>query len=124
MIKVTLTFVPPGGGEAEYCLDMNVPEVPRPGDYITISRKDATASGTEDFIVRRSWWHFEYPDSKLSHSGDDTAVGKVTGITVECEFARGPFSSEEHKRGCDMYQHRHAEYGKHPAVKDFESTCY
>lgn len=53
MIKARLIFVPPGGGESDYGLHFELPEIPRPGDYITITRGSSSPE-TEDFIVRRT----------------------------------------------------------------------
>lgn len=105
MFEVMLTFVPPGGGEADYSLPMRVPALPREGDYITVMRdpnpmaaKDPSYIGTEDFIVRRVWWGFKYPDNGQAYqAGDNQPIGEVSGITIECEFAVGPFSSEAHR---------------------------
>jgi hypothetical protein len=50
-MEATLVFVPPGGGDAEYSLQFELPSVPQPESYISITRPDQL--GTEDFIVRR-----------------------------------------------------------------------
>jgi hypothetical protein len=34
-MKVRPVFVPPGGGEADYMLDLELPGVPQPGDYVS-----------------------------------------------------------------------------------------
>ncbi|ARU23662.1 hypothetical protein RSSE_c3279 [Ralstonia solanacearum] len=102
-MKVFLVFVPPGGGEADYQLEMEMPAVPQAGDYITVTRPGQT--GSEDFIVRRTWWRFEFDDA--------AKVGKTAGIAVECEFAEAPFSSEAHKRACKRYK-----------AGSFEETAY
>lgn len=105
MFKVTLVFVPPGGGEADYSLEMMVPALPREGDYISVLRSGVPATdpdhlGTEDFIVRRVWWNFDYPDNgKMSHTAGEAPVGSVTQIGIECEFAIGAYSSKAHKNG-------------------------
>ena len=41
-MKARLMFVPPGGGEIDYALDFDLPAVPQPGDYITVTREDAS----------------------------------------------------------------------------------
>jgi hypothetical protein len=110
-MKVRLIFVPPGGGEADYSLDFDLPSLPRPGDYISIKRPDVM--GTEDFIVRRTWWNLEFPDSKLARSDSDQTHGGVKSIAVECEFAIGHNSSEEHQKACAMY-----------GAKEFEESAY
>jgi hypothetical protein len=115
-MKATLVFVPPGGGEADYSLDFELLGVPQPGDYISITRPEMT--GTVDFIVRRSWWHLDYPSNAPYKSSNDTTCGKMKSIVVECEFAVGPYSSEEHKRSCEAYKNRKGE------LPEFEATAY
>ena len=118
MFKVTLVFVPPGGGEADYSLEMMVPALPREGDYITVLRSGAPAIdddhiGSEDFIVRRVWWNFDYPDDgKMSHTAGEGPVGTVTQIGIECEFAIGAYSSKAHKAGAG------------PKAQTFEASAY
>lgn len=94
-MKVMLSFVPPGGGETDYSLQMELPEIPRPGDYIAITRENGD-SGTENFIVKRTWWKLRYRE-QADH-------GSVDEIWVECEFALSPWSSESHKRACERYK--------------------
>lgn len=118
MIKVRLVIVPPGGGEADYSLDMMVPALPREGDYISVLRsgaapKDDEHTGSEDFIVRRVWWMFDFPDDgKMSHTDGEGPVGSVTQIGVECEFAIGHYSSKAHKNAAGS------------DAKTFEATAY
>jgi len=101
---VRFGFVPPGGGETDFSLEFNLPELPREGDYICINRPGQT--GNEDFIVRRVWWNLETV-------GDASGPGKVTAIQVECEFAVSDFSSESH-----------AQVSKGYGAKIFEKTLY
>ena len=58
-MNVTLTFVPPGGGESDYSLNFDLPGIPRPGDYIRVRRPKQT--GSEDFIVRSDVVEPEFP---------------------------------------------------------------
>jgi hypothetical protein len=117
-MKARLMFVPPDGGEIDYSLDFELPAVPRPGDYITIARKGAKSVGSEDFIVRRTWWYLEYPDEDSYHDKQSQVTGRTVDIGVECEFAHGAYSSDSHKRACDMYTSR----GK--SVKEFDNSAY
>lgn len=110
-MKVRLIFVPPGGGEADYSLDFDLPSLPQPGDYISVKRPDVL--GTEDFIVRRTWWNLEFPDSKLERSASDQTYGGVKTIAIECEFAKGHNSSEEHQRASEGY-----------GAKEFDDSAY
>lgn len=122
MIKVRLSFVPPGGGEADYGLTMNMPALPREGDYITVMReyKEPPSDdylGSEDFIVRRVWWQCSYPDDgRHHHEAGKEPVGTCE-VNVECEFAIGPYSSPAHKRGANTAKAR-------AEVKEFEATNY
>lgn len=107
MFEVTLVIVPPGGGEAEYSLRMRVPALPREGDYLSVFRDregpvEGADIGTEDFIVRRVWWAFRYPDDGLLyHDSGDAPVGEVSGtVSIECEMAKGPYSGERHVEAC------------------------
>lgn len=104
-MKMTLSFVPPGGGETDYTMDTDLPQIPEAGDYISIQMKDEI--GTRDFIVRRTWWRLV-----------DGRSGKLDGISVECEFAEGLVSSEAHKESCAMYEKR----GKGKA--NFDASMY
>ena len=92
-MKVNLSFVPPGGGETDYTLPMEMPEIPRAGDYISVFRPEE--QGTSDFIVKRTWWNVEFNEGAES--------GSTKSIWVECEFAKGHASSESHKGCCESY---------------------
>jgi hypothetical protein len=101
-MKVHLALVPPGGGEAEYSLAFDLPEIPRAGDYISVMR-DGQA-GTEDFVVVRTRWVLNYPKAPAIQDAHDAAVGKLTEIWVECDFAIGHFSSVDHLRTCERFE--------------------
>ena len=122
MIRVRLTFVPPGGGEVDYGLTMDMPALPREGDYISVVRNPFPADkpdyhGSEDFIVRRVWWHCSYPDDgKFSHEAGKEPVGKAE-VNVECEFALGAFSSTAHRRAAGTGKAR-------SPAQEFEDTNY
>lgn len=118
MFKVSLVVVPPGGGEADYSLDMMMPALPREGDYISVLRsggapKDDKHIGSEDFIVRRVWWMLDWPDDgQISHTAGEGPVGTVTQIGIECEYAIGHYSSQAHKDGAGS------------DAKKFEASAY
>jgi hypothetical protein len=107
-MKARFCFVPPGGGETDYTLDFEIAAVPQPGDYISVRR--LAESGRCDFIVRRPWWNLFYDNLGTT--------GWSEGLAVECEFALSPYSSDGHKRSCEMYRQR----GKVP--KEFDDSCY
>jgi hypothetical protein len=118
MFQVRLVVVPAGGGEADYSLDMMVPALPRQGDYISVLRsgnvpKGDAHVGSEDFIVRRVWWMFDFPDDgQPSHTSGKAPVGNATEIGIEVEFAVGPYSSHAHRNGAG------------PDAQHFEATAY
>jgi len=107
-MKVTLSFVPPGGGETDYEVECEVPFLPREGDYLTL--RSSSDAMTSDFIVRRIRWHIR--------ASEDDETASVETIVVEAEFALGPLSSDNHKASCSMYEGR----GKPP--NHFEDSVY
>jgi hypothetical protein len=113
-MKVNLAFVPPEGGDVEYSLEFELPSVPQPGSYISITRPDQ--QGTEDFIVRRNLWYLEHPTTESVETTPRT--GAVKALGVQCEVARGPYSSDEHRRTCDAYEQGGRE------VQDFDASAF
>lgn len=107
-MKITLIFVPPGGGEADYQLSFEMQNVPQPGDYISIHREGR--DGTEDFIVKRTWWG-------LSVKSDGSG-GILNSISVECEFAKGHYSSDSHNTSVQIYEARKG------ITLEFDNTAY
>ena len=124
MVRAMLVFVPPGGGEADYQLTFDLPGVPSTGDYISVSRKGVEKPGYEHFIVRRSWWTLEIADQSAVVIAGNGAIGKLSELIVECEFARGTYDSESHKVCCDAYDAKAAKYQKNLPVKSFDQSCY
>lgn len=118
LFEVTLVIVPPGGGEADYSIPMRVPALPREGGYVTLMRDGPQPVagidiGTEDFIVRRVWWGFHYPDDgALFHYVGEGPVGELSGVSIECEPAKGHYSSARHVRACG------------PDARTFEASAY
>jgi len=45
-------------------------------------------------------------------------AGTTLRVTVECEFARSPYSSRSHNRNCDTYD------SSGLGVKDFDEAAY
>ncbi len=83
------------GDKPSQSLTFDLPEVPRSGDRVTISRPNQ--EGCSNFIVRRTRWQLDYPDAQTSHRVGENVVGNTSAITIECTFALGTYSSEEHK---------------------------
>ncbi len=84
------------GDEATQSLIFDLPSVPQAGDRVTISRPGQ--EGYSSFIVRRTRWDLDYPEEKISHRAGEIVVGSTSTVSVECIFAVGSYSSEEHKK--------------------------
>lgn len=96
MPKVILIVREPGRLKPDYSLDMDLPEIPHVGSYISVQRPDNASPWGEDMIVRAVWWRLDYPGTiALAREGD---IGKVNEVYVECDMATGPWSSD-HWRG-------------------------
>ena len=111
MTQIILVVRQVGRLTPEYQLTLDVPEIPRRGDYISVNRPDAPEPYGEDFIVREIGWRFK--DTNPGVIGADTdKPGKLTEITVEVDQAIGPYSSD---RWRDMLV-RHQDNGKEVPV--------
>ncbi len=95
-MKVHVIFTPREADQPVDGLDFEMPGAPRPGDCITIQRPGQ--EGAMDFIVRRRYWTLEYPQCAPAPKAGESVVGSTRAVTIECEFAVGALSSEEHKR--------------------------
>lgn len=95
-MKVEIVLVPIEDKEPHQKLMFEMPGVPRAGDRVTISRPDQ--SGNTEFVVSRSCWALDYPETGSIHHAGESIVGSTISVTVECEFVAGAYSSEEHKR--------------------------
>ena len=89
-MKVKLGFISSVDGEQDYMLPMELPELPRKGDLISVTRNNET--GSEDFIVKDVRWNLQFDDSK--------DVGKPLEVWVLCEFAETYWSKDTHKANC------------------------
>lgn len=117
MIKAHLLFVPAGGGELDYSLSFNLPSVAQAGDYISISRPEH--DGTIDFIVRRTWWHLDYPNNNAYDSAANPTFGTCSSVCVECEFAVGLNSTKDHRASAEGYARK-----KGKATPTFDISTY
>lgn len=94
-MNIQILLIPIDGETADHGVIFDMPGVPQAGDCVTIERPGQT--GSTSFIVRRTFWHLDSPDVDASHPAGERVVGTTSAIAVECEFAVGPYSSEEHK---------------------------
>ena len=93
-VRVRLCVCEPGEQKPDFSLVFDLPEVPRPGDYISLYREDKKTPHTEDLIVRHIWWNLETTETRTSSSEDEERVGNLREIGVECEMALGPCSTD------------------------------
>lgn len=92
-MKVTLCFVPPGGGEQDFMMEVELPSVPRVGDYIVIETEpDSSGNHCQGFIVRRNWWRIK--------------EGQLRRLVVEAEFAKTSWATNDHEAALKMYSDR------------------
>lgn len=94
-MEVQFLLFPDEGEEPDHTLMFELPGVPQAGDFVTISHPGQ--EGCTNFIVRRTQWDLDHPDLGPSHRAGEFVVGTMSAVTVECTFAVGPYSSEEHK---------------------------
>ncbi len=124
MVKVKLVFVPPGVGEIESTLPIELQELPRVGDYVSLRREAEDLAAeykcTSDFIVRKVVWNVNCSDVDTSASARCRQIGESDYIWNECEFAEGPTSSGRHRRACEMSKHQTAWYGPHEPMRKFD----
>ncbi len=94
--KVRVIFTPREADQPVDGLEFGMPDAPRPGDCITIQRSGQ--EGATDFIVRQRYWTIEYPQCAAAPKAGESVVGGTRAATIECEFAVGALSSEEHEQ--------------------------
>ncbi|MBC8339893.1 MAG: hypothetical protein ISR51_02115 [Rhodospirillales bacterium] len=94
-MKIQFLLFPDDGDEPDHNLMFDLPGVPQAGDRVTISHPGQ--EGCTDFIVRRACWDLDHPDPGPHHRAGEVIVGTTNSVTVECIFAVGQYSSEEHK---------------------------
>lgn len=114
-MRVTIVVEPAGGGKPEYQLPIEMPSLPREGDYITVKRVDQKGEiawaedrlserddkremQVESFKVRKIHWDATYPyTEEMVHEAGKDPVGKLSEVFVHCEMAVGVWDSPSHK---------------------------
>jgi hypothetical protein len=117
MPKVIVVVRELGRLKPDYSLPFDLPEVPKVGSYISISRPDAPEPYSEDLIVRQVWWRLHHPETAATTSGEPKA-GRLTEIMVECDPAIGPYALD---RWRDMLERAR---GRGVEVEEFEITRF
>jgi hypothetical protein len=100
MVKINLVVRELGKLKPDYSLDFELPEVPAMGSYISIQRPDHPEPYGEDVIVRKIWWRLKHSET-VAQSSTPPKVGTVNEILVECDVAKGPYSSDDWLKWAD-----------------------
>jgi hypothetical protein len=95
MVRVTIYVREPSDQNPDFSLVFDLPEIPRPGDYISIHRDDKETPHTEDLIVRHVCWMLETTETRPYAEEGRERVGNLREIVVECEMALGPCSTDK-----------------------------
>ena len=85
-------------GEKNICghgMEFEMPNTPQAGDLVTVSHPDQ--EGETWLVVRRIIWVLDHPGGTTAHRIGEHPIGAVSKAILECEFAVGPYQSEEHK---------------------------
>jgi hypothetical protein len=93
MTRVNIVIREFGSLKPDYSLDFDLPDVPKPGSYISIQRPDKPEPYGEDLIVEQVWWRLKHPETGGFATGSQK-IGSVIDIFVECSPAVGPWSSD------------------------------
>ena len=105
-MKVEINVVPPGGGETDYTMIVEMSVIPANGDYVLLREN----GGHRSHIVRRAWWYLESDE----HDGNK----KLADVVLEVELAESGMDSAAHKEHLSIYRSR----GKN--VKELETSTY
>lgn len=77
----------------DFALEFDLPEVPKPGAYISIYRGGPAGNRSEDLVVQKVCWQLKHPATG-AFSSKQQKTGSVIDVIVECSLAIGPHSSE------------------------------
>jgi len=96
MILVTVMVREAGSAKPDYSLKFDLPEIPRVGSYISVTRPDTPEPySEEDLVVRLVWWRLHHPETRAVVSSESEKIGDVTEIIVECDPALGPWARDQ-----------------------------
>jgi hypothetical protein len=95
MVNVILVVREVGRQKPDYSLKFDLPEVPKVGSYISITRPDTPEPYSEDLVVRAVWWRLHHPETRGVVTDDNEKVGRAIEIFVECDPAIGPYASDK-----------------------------
>ena len=85
MVKVIVVVREVGREKPEYSLPFELPEAPKPGDYISIFRPDVP----------------HHPETRGAVRSKDLTTGHLKDIMVECDVAIGPHAQERWKAAAE-----------------------
>ena len=117
-MKASIIAVPPGGGETDHVIDVEIDNLPSEGDYLVFNCIDVHEDKIDEadkvgcqhcYLVRRKWWHSKY---------DVNRDADLDLLHIEAEVADGRANCPVHERNLEMYRNR----GKEPVA--FEATAF
>jgi hypothetical protein len=94
MTRVCIVVREVGDLKPDYSLHFDLPEVPKPGSYISIQRPSEPEPYGEDLVVEQVWWRLRHQETG-GFASDPPKIGSVIEIFVECSPAMGPHSSDK-----------------------------
>ncbi|MBB3207493.1 hypothetical protein FHS27_003318 [Rhodopirellula rubra] len=94
-MRIHFVVVPPHGGEADFGFDLELPAVPREGDWVqVVDPLIRSAANRHDFIVGRIRWDLR----ANGLGGESDYETEYIGVSVEARYAISDYSCESHRR--------------------------
>ena len=84
------------GHKPNHFFHFEVESIPQVGDFITVLVDGD--KGSEDFIVKRVRWFFNYPVTGMMEDAKNPTYGITKEIWLDCETVVSTYSNDEHKR--------------------------
>ena len=107
MLEVIVVIREPARLKPMSWYTFKLPELPRPGDYLSIGGPDIRRPFGEDVVVRRVWWRLNHLSAGAA--GAEEAPGHVEEIFIECDIAEGPYASAAWRQEIAIARARGAE---------------
>ena len=98
MTRVIVAAREVGALKIDWQMEFDLPEVPKPGHYISVLRPELPEPYSDDLIVEKVWWRLKQ---------ETGVVGSVKEIFVECIPAIGPWSSDRWRDALEFQHKRH-----------------
>jgi hypothetical protein len=100
-VQINLVMREIGGLRPDWSVRVDVPEVPRVGDLISVHRADCLTDHSDDGIVKKVWWRIDDFGRRAIVSDQTDIAGELREVVVECAPAIGPWSADHHHDALD-----------------------